>query len=122
LFMGLIKCRTLTAGSHAPQQPLHVDCANGVGALKLQQLAPQLQQLGLQLQLYNAGQGRLNHDCGADYVQKEQSFPAGDYGLLGCIVLLLRYWTCYMLCCRLAFVMQGTGADGSDLVRPVTCI
>ncbi|WIA14576.1 hypothetical protein OEZ85_003092 [Tetradesmus obliquus] len=69
--------RTLTAGSHAPQPPLHVDCANGVGALKLQQLVPQLQQLGLQLQLYNAGQGRLNHGCGADYVQKEQCFPAG---------------------------------------------
>lgn len=70
-------CRTLTAGSHTPQQPLHVDCANGVGALKLQQLAPQLQKLGLQLQLYNAGQGRLNHGCGADFVQKEQCFPAG---------------------------------------------
>jgi phosphoacetylglucosamine mutase len=68
----------LTAGSHTPQQPLHVDCANGVGALKLQQLVPQLQKLGLQLQLYNAGAGRLNHECGADYVQKEQGFPAGE--------------------------------------------
>lgn len=73
--------RTLTAGTPAPQQPLHVDCANGVGAQKLQQMSAQLQKLGLQLVLFNAGQGRLNHLCGADYVQKEQTFPAG-----GCLV------------------------------------
>jgi phosphoacetylglucosamine mutase len=69
--------RNLSRGASTPQQPVHVDCANGVGALKLQQMLPQLQQLGLQLVLYNTGDGRLNHLCGADYVQKEQTYPAG---------------------------------------------
>lgn len=70
--------RTLTAGTPALQGPVHVDCANGVGAQKLQLMAPELAKLGLQLQLYNAGEGRLNHLCGADYVQKEQTFPSGE--------------------------------------------
>lgn len=69
--------RTLTAGTKALQGCVHVDCANGVGAQKLQLMVPELAKLGLQLQLYNAGEGRLNHLCGADYVQKEQAFPAG---------------------------------------------
>jgi phosphoacetylglucosamine mutase len=69
--------RSLTSGTAPAQQPLHVDCANGVGALKLQQMVPQLQQLGLDLVLHNTGEGRLNHLCGADYVQKEQTYPAG---------------------------------------------
>eukprot|EP00879_Flechtneria_rotunda_P020590 GHRR01021665.1.p1 GENE.GHRR01021665.1~~GHRR01021665.1.p1 ORF type:complete len:503 (+),score=168.16 GHRR01021665.1:54-1562(+) len=69
--------RTLTCG-HAPlADDLHVDCANGVGAQKLQQLEAGLHKLGLQLQLYNVGEGQLNHLCGADYVQKQQRFPAG---------------------------------------------
>jgi phosphoacetylglucosamine mutase len=69
--------RNLSRGASSPQQPVHVDCANGVGALKLQHMLPQLQQLGLELVLYNTGEGRLNHLCGADYVQKEQTYPAG---------------------------------------------
>jgi phosphoacetylglucosamine mutase len=72
--------RTLAAGTPAPTQPLHVDCANGVGALKLQEMLPQLKDLGLEVVLYNTGEGRLNHDCGADFVQKEQTFPAGEGG------------------------------------------
>jgi phosphoacetylglucosamine mutase len=70
--------RSLTSGTPPAQHPIHVDCANGVGALKLQQMVPQLQQLGLNLVLYNTGDGRLNHMCGADYVQKEQTYPAGE--------------------------------------------
>ena len=70
--------RSLTSGTAAASQPVHVDCANGVGALKLQQMVPQLQQLGLNLVLHNTGEGRLNHLCGADYVQKEQTYPAGE--------------------------------------------
>ncbi|KAF8061373.1 PGM3 [Scenedesmus sp. PABB004] len=69
--------RSLAAGGAAPGGPLRVDCANGVGAAKLRQLAPSLAGLGLELELHNAGEGRLNHLCGADYVQKEQTFPAG---------------------------------------------
>lgn len=71
--------RTLTAGTEALQGSVHVDCANGVGAQKLQLMAPELAKLGLQLQLCNAGEGRLNHLCGADHVQKEQTFPAGCF-------------------------------------------
>jgi len=70
--------RTLTAGTAALAGPLHVDCANGVGAQKLQYMLPQLEKLGLPLVLYNTGEGELNHLCGADYVQKEQAFPAGE--------------------------------------------
>lgn len=66
-----------------------MDCANGVGALKLQQMVPQLQQLGLNLVLYNTGEGRLNHLCGADYVQKEQTYPAGWVVLGGSTEMLL---------------------------------
>jgi hypothetical protein len=66
-----------TAAAPAAQQPLHVDCANGVGALKLAQLQPQLARLGLTVVLYNTGGGRLNHMCGADYVQKKQAYPEG---------------------------------------------
>lgn len=71
--------RSLASGTPPAQRPLHVDCANGVGALKLQQMVPQLQQLGLDLVLHNTGEGRLNHLCGADYVQKEQTYPASGW-------------------------------------------
>ena len=55
--------------------PLHVDCANGVGAIKLLAMQEQLKSVGLKMKLYNIGEGRLNHNCGADYVEKEQKFP-----------------------------------------------
>lgn len=71
--------RSLASGTPPAHQPLHVDCANGVGALKLQQMVPQLQRLGLDLVLHNTGEGRLNHLCGADYVQKEQTYPSGGW-------------------------------------------
>lgn len=86
--------RSLTSGTPPAQQALHVDCANGVGGLKLQEMVPQLQQLGLSLVLYNTAgagagggdsSGRLNHLCGADYVQKEQTYPAGA---------LVVMWSC----------------------------
>ncbi|GBF88939.1 phosphoacetylglucosamine mutase [Raphidocelis subcapitata] len=69
--------RTLVAGTPPPGTPLFVDCANGVGGLKLAEMAAPLAALGLRLELVNRGEGRLNHDCGADYVQKEQTFPEG---------------------------------------------
>ncbi len=49
---------------------LCIDCANGVGALALRQME-------LPWQLYNIGEGGLNDNCGADYVQKERAVPAG---------------------------------------------
>lgn len=56
---------------------LHVDCANGVGAVKLQKMRPYLASHGLQLVLYNCGDGKLNDKCGADFVEKEKTYPLG---------------------------------------------
>lgn len=70
--------RTLADGTPSPKTPLYVDCANGVGGLKLKEVAPELAALGLDMRLVNTGAGRLNHLCGADYVQKEQVFPGGE--------------------------------------------
>jgi phosphoacetylglucosamine mutase len=55
---------------------LHVDCANGVGAYKLALMRQDLIELGINLILYNTGDGKLNYECGADYVEKEQKFPS----------------------------------------------
>ena len=55
---------------------LHIDCANGVGAQKLEKLAPLLKPSGLELVLYNTGDGVLNHECGSDYVQKDHNLPS----------------------------------------------
>ncbi|XP_045698587.1 phosphoacetylglucosamine mutase [Phyllostomus hastatus] len=56
---------------------LKVDCANGIGALKLGEMERYLSQ-GLSLQLFNVGtEGRLNHLCGADFVKSHQKPPQG---------------------------------------------
>lgn len=60
---------------------LHVDCANGVGALKLMEMYQDILQLGLRLVLYNTGKGELNHQCGADFVEKEHNFPINMHGI-----------------------------------------
>ena len=60
----------LQAGHETGLKRLCIDCANGVGALALRQMA-------LPWQLYNTGEGGLNDQCGADYVQKERAVPAG---------------------------------------------
>ena len=60
----------LQDGHRAGLERLCIDCANGVGALALQQME-------LPWQLYNTGEGGLNDQCGADYVQKERAVPAG---------------------------------------------
>jgi phosphoacetylglucosamine mutase len=111
------------------QQPLHVDCANGVGALKLQQMLPQLQQLGLQLVLHNTGEGRLNHLCGADFVQKEQAFPAGEGTGQGrvCVVKQAVGWTGTImeprthvkgLPCPACACRHGAAAARADVCQP----
>lgn len=68
------------ARSTAPIGPfLKVDCANGIGADKLQYLnrCPGAKAQGYYCDLENEGGGHLNHLCGADYVQKEKTFPTG---------------------------------------------
>lgn len=63
----------LSAGS--TRRVLHVDCANGVGGVKLPAFLLHLKQSGLELVLHNVGNGILNHACGSDYVQKERQIP-----------------------------------------------
>lgn len=67
-----------TAGTHLGAV-LKVDCANGIGAEKLQYLGkcPGAKPQGYFFEVVNAGDGQLNHMCGADYVQKDKAFPAG---------------------------------------------
>ncbi|XP_027783872.2 phosphoacetylglucosamine mutase isoform X2 [Marmota flaviventris] len=56
---------------------LKVDCANGIGALKLKEMEHYFSQ-GLSVQLFNDGtKGKLNHLCGADFVKSHQKPPQG---------------------------------------------
>ncbi|XP_023610952.1 phosphoacetylglucosamine mutase isoform X4 [Myotis lucifugus] len=56
---------------------LKVDCANGIGALKLREMKNYFSQ-GLSIQLFNVGTtGKLNHLCGADFVKSHQKPPQG---------------------------------------------
>lgn len=56
---------------------LKVDCANGIGALKLREMEHYISQ-GLSVQLFNDGtKGKLNHLCGADFVKSHQKPPEG---------------------------------------------
>lgn len=55
---------------------LHVDCANGVGAIKMIEIAKYLSDFNIKVSLYNTNNGKLNHMCGADYVEKSLDFPA----------------------------------------------
>lgn len=59
---------------------LSVDCANGVGAPKLESLKAYLQSSSLNLKLYSTeiqSSSKLNKDCGADFVKTTQSAPRG---------------------------------------------
>ncbi|GCC29658.1 hypothetical protein chiPu_0008101 [Chiloscyllium punctatum] len=54
---------------------LNVDGANGIGALKLQELESYLDKK-LQLKVHNNGaNGKLNYLCGADFVKVQQKLP-----------------------------------------------
>ncbi|KAM9666113.1 phosphoacetylglucosamine mutase isoform 3-T5 [Trichechus inunguis] len=56
---------------------LKVDCANGIGALKLREMEHYFSQ-GLSVHLFNDGtKGKLNHLCGADFVKSHQKPPEG---------------------------------------------
>lgn len=45
-----------------------LDGANGVGALKVNEIKDKLDTL-LKIQVYNSGNGILNYKCGADFVK-----------------------------------------------------
>ncbi|XP_003801353.1 phosphoacetylglucosamine mutase [Otolemur garnettii] len=73
-FLELAKQASCGGDEH---RTIKVDCANGVGALKLRELEPHLAQ-ALSLQLVNDGtKGKLNHLCGADFVKSHQQPPQG---------------------------------------------
>lgn len=55
---------------------LYLDAANGVGAGKVPILQSKLGEL-LQINLVNDGSGKLNHECGADFVKVQQKPPTG---------------------------------------------
>eukprot|EP00798_Chlamydomonas_sp_ICE-L_P009793 gene9793-7682_t len=61
--------------------PLHVDCANGVGAQLMKDCKERLAAAHLPMVLHNTGEGRLNHLSGADFVQKDKVLPSGFDGL-----------------------------------------
>ena len=55
--------------------PLYIDCANGIGAKKLEYMQPILKSQGFDIELYNTGNGKLNYLCGADFVEKDYKNP-----------------------------------------------
>lgn len=59
------------------QKHLSLDGANGIGALKVKEMESHLAK-ELQISLYNDGSsGKLNFQCGADFVKVQQKAPAG---------------------------------------------
>ncbi|GAB5366898.1 hypothetical protein AAMO2058_001183400 [Amorphochlora amoebiformis] len=70
-------CDSLDSKSSFPE--LHVDCANGVGAIAMAQIAPMLEKC-LKIKLFNTdtkSSGKLNENCGAEHVQKAKKLPVG---------------------------------------------
>ncbi|PLW08493.1 hypothetical protein PCANC_22028 [Puccinia coronata f. sp. avenae] len=69
----------LNAQTTTPYE-LIVDCANGVGAPKLESMRGYLKGSPLQMRLFSTdveSRDKLNKDCGADYVKTTQSAPSG---------------------------------------------
>ena len=85
-YIALLKtCQTSLHTNTDPQgRTLHVDCACGVGAAKVTNINQYLQYYRQQGHCLNLvylvpvnqpGEGPLNHNCGAEYVQKNQCAP-----------------------------------------------
>ena len=68
--------RRLTKGTSSDRTPLNVDCAHGVGALKIPLQAKSLSDI-LNIEIFNTGDGVLNYKCGAEHVQKSRTLPLG---------------------------------------------
>ncbi|XP_014902849.1 phosphoacetylglucosamine mutase [Poecilia latipinna] len=59
------------------QKHLSVDGANGIGAIKVREMESHLKN-HMQLSVFNDGsRGKLNHQCGADFVKVQQTLPRG---------------------------------------------
>ncbi|KFV77949.1 Phosphoacetylglucosamine mutase, partial [Struthio camelus australis] len=75
-FVELIK-QANSPSSGDSQRHLKIDCANGIGALKLMEMQHYFPK-EVQIHLYNDGtKEKLNHLCGADYVKVHQTSPGG---------------------------------------------
>uniref|UniRef100_A0A8C3KKQ5 Phosphoacetylglucosamine mutase n=1 Tax=Calidris pygmaea TaxID=425635 RepID=A0A8C3KKQ5_9CHAR len=75
-FTELIK-KVNSPSSGEGQRHLKIDCANGIGALKLSEMEPYFPK-EVQIHLYNDGtKEKLNHLCGADFVKVHQKPPRG---------------------------------------------
>ncbi|ORY34947.1 phosphoacetylglucosamine mutase [Naematelia encephala] len=64
-------------GNRGPLAPLHVDCANGVGAFALEEFSKHIGDL-LPFRPINTDvktRGALNFQCGADFVKTKQALP-----------------------------------------------
>nr|XP_009916000.1 PREDICTED: phosphoacetylglucosamine mutase isoform X2 [Haliaeetus albicilla] len=73
-FTELIKQSPSAGGS---QRHLKIDCANGIGALKLSEMEPYFPKEVI-IHLFNDGtKEKLNHLCGADFVKVHQKPPRG---------------------------------------------
>nr|XP_056712380.1 phosphoacetylglucosamine mutase [Euleptes europaea] len=73
-FMELMKQAATQRDCHVC---LKIDCANGIGALKLKEMERYLPGC-LRIHIFNDGlNGKLNHLCGADFVKEHQKPPVG---------------------------------------------
>ncbi|XP_076060612.1 phosphoglucomutase 3-like protein nst [Oratosquilla oratoria] len=61
-----------TVGNYKPD--IYFDGANGVGALMMAEIAKLLEG-DMNIEMYNTGDGVLNHECGADFVKVQQRWP-----------------------------------------------
>jgi phosphoacetylglucosamine mutase len=66
--------RGLQFSRNSYQPTLRLDGANGVGALKMKILQQHLGQC-LDVSIFNSGDGKLNFQCGADFVKVQQKQP-----------------------------------------------
>ncbi|XP_051853287.1 phosphoacetylglucosamine mutase [Antechinus flavipes] len=73
-FVDLTK-QTFSSGNES--RALKIDCASGIGALKLKEMEHYLPR-ELSFHIFNDGtKGKLNHLCGADFVKSHQKLPLG---------------------------------------------
>lgn len=66
--------RGSNASNGSYQHSLRLDGANGVGALKMKILQQHLEN-SLEVSIFNNGDGKLNYQCGADFVKVQQKPP-----------------------------------------------
>ncbi|XP_067657055.1 phosphoacetylglucosamine mutase-like [Haliotis asinina] len=77
LSAAFIKFKEMGGKEGTYQDTVYLDAANGVGALKIQLMLKHLNDT-LRINLFNDGsQGKLNYQCGADFVKLQQMSPAG---------------------------------------------